>query len=260
MKLARFYSPTSPVRQLDEPSVDELTLERKQNFLPQLKNWYNWSLQDFQEKLTKHEMATNRNKSIRRKRKLECSGCSNKQCTLCSLNAANKKMRDYGEYIGEIEAEIETLKRRIDLQRIASPLIPPCPVPAFVDSDEEESNNENDSDEVKQEADVKQEPEDSFVSFQFTPSMGMINTVKSEPMGHSNEDQNQSEDESSEDESSEESTDQSMQEESQNTEASYRDYPSTPDYTTSEEDTDNESEDDNEDRRPMRSILNLLNE
>ena len=193
MKLARFYSPRSPVRQLDEPSVDELTLERKQNFLPQLKNWYNWSLQDFQEKLTKHDMATNRNRSIRRKRKLECSGCSNKQCTLCSLNSANKKMRDYGEYIGEIEAEIETLKRRIDLQRIASPLIPPCPVPAFVDSDEEESNDENDSNDadVKEEADVKQEPEDSYSSFSIQFSIGIMNTVKSEPMDRSNEHQNQ---------------------------------------------------------------------
>ena len=103
---------------------------------------------------------------------------------------------------------------------------------------------------------------DSFVSFQFTPSMGMINTVKSEPMDpHQNQ---TTEDSDTSNATSNESSNGTIQEESTlRSEQSYRDYPSTPersDYTTSEEDTDNESEEENEDRRPIRSILNLLNE
>lgn len=254
MKISKYFSPLSPVPQNDEMSVDEITLERKQRFLPQLRVWYDRSVQEYQEKLTKNDMATNRNRSIRRKRKLECSGCGMKQCTQCSLNEANKEMLHHGAYIEEIESEIETLQRRIDSQHNAPQMIPPCPEPPCFDSDED---SESDDDDVQEEPDVKQEADDSYASFQI--SIGITNTIKSEPMENDDEDVPT-------DGSEEESSDESMKEESQNTiktEESYRDYPSTPpqsDYTTDSDDSEDEADTEDEEPRPIRSILDLLNQ
>ena len=269
MKLARFYSPRSP-QEPDEMSVAQVQLERKERFLPQLKGWYDRAIQEYQDQLIKHEMADNRNRSIRRKRKLECGGCSMKQCTKCNFDAAYKKMRDYGAYIIEVESEIQGLKSRIESEQNSPPPMPPADFhhEAINDSNEENVlNEENDSneddstnEEIKQEDDIKQEPEDSYLSIQFQFSIGIVNNIKSEPMDRSNEDEST---DHSEDESSDESTDESVPNESTiPSEQSFRDYPTTPersDYTTDSEDsnTDTEDDDENEDRRP-KSILDLL--
>ena len=262
MSIYQYYSPRSPLPEDRGMSGLELNLEQKIRILESAERSYDGAVTAFAIQQQTSDMADNRRSSIRRKRKITCTGCTKKWCNECCLASANKRLREAGDLVEEIKSDIEAIKRRMVPQQTRQ-VIPPCPVPAFVDSDEEDSNNENNStDEVKQETDVKQEPEDSFVSFQFTPSMGMINTVKSEPMDpHQNQ---TTEDSDTSNATSNESSNGTIQEESTlRSEQSYRDYPSTPersDYTTSEEDTDNESEEENEDRRPIRSILNLLNE
>ena len=256
MSTYQYYSPRSPLPEDRGMSGLELNLEQKIRMLESAERSYDGAVTAYAIQQQNADMGDNRRSSIRRKRKITCTGCTKKWCNECCLASANKRLREAGDLVEEIKSDIQSIKNRMVPQQIARQVIPPCPIPGFVDSDEE--NDSNDAD-VKEEPVVKQEQDDSYSSIPIQFSIGIINTVKSEPMDRSNEIENQTtEDESSEEESS-------MQEESQNTErteASYRDYPSTPersDYTTSEEDTD-ESEDENEDRRPIRSILNLLNE
>ena len=264
MSIFQNFSPASPSPTENEGlSSLELELENRRTRISILNQRYEKALVEMEVADRNLQLAENKKRSFRNKRKREeCKGCKRKWCNTCVFNNAAKRVRVIGLDIEFNESEIIVITREIEEERDqrraqsnAFQSVPPCPEPPFSDDDDEDDSINDNSDEVepvKEEPDVKVEPEDDYV-----PNIGMVNAVKSEPMDRSNEDQNQTtEDESSEEESS-------MQEESQNTErteASYRDYPSTPersDYTTSEEDTDNESEDDNEDRRP-KSILDLL--
>ena len=262
MSMYRFYSPQSPLPEDRGLSGLEVHLERKNRLLQSAERNYNEAVSAYAIQQQHSDMADNRRSSIRRKRKISCNGCTKKWCNECCLAGANKRLREAGDLVEEIKSDIEAIKSRMVPQQIARQVIPPCPVPAFVDSDDENDSN----DEVKQEADVKQEPEDSYSSIPIQFSIGIMNTVKSEPMERSNEHQNQTtEDSDTSNATSNESSNGTIQEESTlRSEQSFRDYPTTPeqsnDYSTSEDDSDNDTEDENEDRRPIRSILNLLNE
>ena len=253
MSIFKNFSPRSPVAEDRGMTGFDVTLERKNILLDAAENNYIGALTLFENQLQSSEMGSNRRNSIRKKRKLNCSGCTKKWCNHCCLASANKKLKEAGDLLQEIKLDIQQIKRRMGPQRHATP-IPPCPEPPFMDSDDDEDSN---TEEIQQENDIKQEPDDSFVSIPFQFTIGIINTIKSEPMEN---------DEDVPTDDSDESSDESMQEESQNTlqtEESYRDYPSTPpqsDYTTDSEDSEDDADTEDEEPRPIRSILNLLNE
>ena len=252
MSIYQYYSPRSPLPEDLGMSGLEITLERKNILLNAAENNYDGAVNAFAIQQQTSDMADNRRSSIRRKRKITCTGCTKKWCNKCCLASANKKLKEAGDLVQEIKSDIEAIKRRMAPQQTRQ-VIPPCPVPAFVDSDDEDSNTE----EIQQENDIKQEPDDSFVSIPFQFTIGIINTIKSEPMEN---------DEDVPTDDSDKSSDESMQEESQNTlqtEESYRDYPSTPpqsDYTTDSEDSEDDADTEDEEPRPIRSILDLLNQ
>ena len=253
MSIFKNFSPKSPVAEDRGMTGFEVTLERKNICLNAAENNYIGALTVFENQLQSSDMGTNRRNSTRQKRKLNCSGCTKKWCNHCCLASANKKLKEAGDLVEEIKLDIQQIKRRMGPQQHATP-IPPCPEPPFMDSDDDEDSN---IEEIQQENDIKQEADDSFVSIPFQFTIGIINTIKSEPMM---EDYNESTDDS------DESSDESLQEESQNTlqtENSYRDYPTTPersDYTTDSEDSEDDADTEDEEPRPIRSILDLLNQ
>ena len=261
------YSPESP--DTNDTGVSNLVLEkeRKEGYLNDLKIKYEKAMDDSQVAVNKQAMANGTRKSTRsQKRKAECTDCTNKWCEDCNVTRAAKRLRIAGMNVESTEVELRVIQDEIDSGRTEARGeshsedhdVKQEPEDNFVSI----ANNNNDAD-IKEE-DVKTEPNDSSYG---NPSVGMTNTVKSEPMN----DEESSSSESSSDSSSD-SENESEAEDTEDSGASNQDYPdaafdsdssndssndsesdSATDYSTSDEDSDQEE-------RPVSmSFQHLLN-
>lgn len=239
------YSPASPTQSENEGlSSLELELENRKTRIPILNERYEEALVAMEVADRNLQLEENKKRSFRNKRKRqECTGCKRKWCNTCVFNNAAKRVRVIGLDIEFNESEIKVISQEVELERQqrreraqsnAFHSVPPCPEPPFSD-DEDESITGN-SGEVKEEPDVKVEPEDDYV-----PTIGMVNAVKSEPMDSDAgiESDDDSEDDSDDSENNDENND------SIETDEEVQDqYPDTPDNTDYSTDTEAESDND----------------
>ena len=283
------YSPASPSPMENEGlSSLELELENRRMRIPILNERYEKALVAMESADRKLQLAENKKRSFRNKRKREdCNGCKRKWCNTCEFNNAAKKVRVIGLDIEFNESEIKVISQEVELERQqrreraqsnAFQSVPPCPEPPFSDDEDDSiTDNSDDVEPVKEEADIKVEPEDSFVSIPFRFTIGMVNTVKTEPMDP-NDDINGTISDNTSDEDTDYTTDDDFVDvndcnnDSIETDEEIQDqYPDTPaedtdystdnstDYTTDDSaDSDNDGDFD-ADADPIQRFRNILN-
>ena len=263
------YSPASPTPSQNEGLSNlELELENRKTRIPILNERYEKALVAMEVADRNLQLEENKKRSFRNKRKREeCTGCTRKWCNTCVFKNAAKRVRVIGLDIAFNESEIKVISQEVELERQQRQeraqsndfqSVPPCPEPPFSD---DEDDNSDDAEPVKEEPDVKVEPEDDYV-----PIIGLVNAVKSEPM---DSDAGIQSDDNSEDDSDDDSENIDENNDSIETDEEVQDqYPDTPDNTDYSTDSDAESDndpdtDDDSDAeadsiRKFRNILNKL--
>ena len=175
----QLFSPASPTPSENEGmTLLELELERKENKLQTLQNGkYMKALQDLKDADRALQLVESKEKSMRNgKRKRVCDGCRRKYCQICNLEKAAKKVRFIETDIDMSKAELNVIRREIQFEREQrrhsndQSDATPAAGNSITVNDEAEA--------VKEEADVKTEPEDDYIM----PTIGMVNAVKSEPI------------------------------------------------------------------------------
>ena len=272
MSIFQNFSPASPSPTENEGlSSLELELENRRTRISILNQRYEKALVEMEVADRNLQLAENKKRSFRNKRKREeCKGCKRKWCNTCVFNNAAKRVRVIGLDIEFNESEIIVITREIEEERDqrraqsnAFQSVPPCPEPPFSDNDDEDNSINDNSDEVepvKEEPDVKVEPEDDYV-----PNIGMVNAVKSEPMdsdaGIESDDDSEDDNDNDSDDDAENNDD--INDSIETDEEVQDQYPDTPDNTDYSTDTDAESDADSDagsdaEADPIRRFRNIL--
>ena len=175
----QLFSPASPTPSENEGmTLLELELERKENKLQSLQNGrYMKALQDLKDADRALQLVESKEKSMRNgKRKRVCDGCRRKYCQICNLEKAAKKVRFIETDIDMSKAELNVIRREIQFEREQRRHLNDQSDATPAAGNSITVNDEADA--VKEEADVKTEPEDDYIM----PTIGMVNAVKSEPI------------------------------------------------------------------------------
>ena len=266
------YSPASPTPSQNEGLSNlELELENKKARIPILNQRYQTALVELEVADRNLQLAENKKRSFRTKRQREeCNGCKRKWCNTCVFNNAAKRVRVIGLDIEFNESEIKVITQEVEVERqqrraqsVAFQSVPPCPEPQFSDDDDEDDSITDNSDEVepvKEEPDVKVEPEDDYV-----PNIGMVNAVKSEPMdsdaGIESDDDSEDDNDNDSDDDAENNDD--INDSIETDEEVQDQYPDTPDNTDYSTETDAESDADSNagsdaEADPIQRFRNIL--
>lgn len=270
----------TPTQQENRRSLNDLINEKEQKtiYLNELKIRYEKSISEYEFAFLQQQMSHNTRTSLRnQKRKNSCksrmNGCRSKYCNNCVVVRAQKQMRAIGMNLESTEVELRVIESEIENARYTQRPVRRQLFPSATEENPSSTinhipgNNNNDGvieqNEVMDEPEIKIEIDDG----PFIPTIGIINSVKSEPMeitqnrNSATDESSNSESETSSEDSNENDADQTDTDQSEA--SSYSDYPSTPqhDYSSSSDDHSTESEDNDEfqDRAPqMRSILQQL--